>query len=152
MFPINPLKPGTSVDRTRATGKKKSVSGDSLFSGLLGEAEAAADAAPTSAPAEVASVAAMNPMLGLQEVSDEEVQLRQAVKQGRLTLDVLDDLRDALLSGTVPTHMLSQIERLVQQQRTQISDPRLTEVLDEIELRAAVEMAKLHMAKKRREV
>ncbi len=89
-------------------------------------------------------------MLSLQEVSDEEVVPRQAVKRGRLTLDALDDLRNSLLMGTLSPHLLGQMDKLVRDQREATTDPRLNEILDDIELRAAVDLAKLQMARQRR--
>lgn len=51
-----------------------------------------------------ASVAAANlgNLIGLQEVDEREAQRRRAVRRGRLTLDALAHLRDALLMGMLP--------------------------------------------------
>ena len=59
-----------------------------------------------------------------------------------MTLDALDELRMALLTGRLPTNLLHEMEQLVIEQRQQTTDPYLEEILDEIELRAAVELAK----------
>lgn len=143
MIRINPFLPTNATDRTSSTKKKKDVAGGGLFGELLGGAEAAST---SSGVAEAAPAMPLNPMLSLQEVSDEEVNIRQSVKRGQLTLDALDHLRDALLMGSLPSHLLGQMEKLVREQRTQTSDPRLNAILDDIELRAAVEVAKLEMA------
>jgi len=58
-------------------------------------------------------------------------------------LDRLEELRLGLLAGEIPREKLESLERLVQEQRGAVSDPRLSDLLDEIELRARVELAKL---------
>lgn len=140
-----PAAPAAAARRKR-TGSV----GASGFSSLLSdvsESDAVGDSAAANA---LAATSALPGLLGLQEISDEEMARKQAVKHGFSTLDTLEDLRDALLMGSVPAGMLRQIERMVAQQRQQVADPRLLSILDDIELRAAVELAKLEMAGRRR--
>ena len=68
----------------------------------------------------------------------------------RLKEDVLKDLpekleeiRDGLLMGYISRDRLIEISRLVKDNRYQSEDPRLQEILGEIELRVEVELAKL---------
>ncbi len=58
-------------------------------------------------------------------------------------LDRLEEIRVGLLTGSIPRDQLEALDRLVREQRGQVADPRLGEILDEIELRARVELAKL---------
>jgi hypothetical protein len=58
-------------------------------------------------------------------------------------LDRLDEIRLGLLSGAVSKERLVELSRLARARRADVDDPRLVEVLDEIELRAEVELAKL---------
>jgi len=51
--------------------------------------------------------------------------------------------RRALLAGSVPKDRLIQLAQMVRARRDTVSDPRLATILDEIELRAEVELAKL---------
>ena len=60
-------------------------------------------------------------------------------------LDLLDDVRLGLLEGTIPASRLIALADTVRGKRDEVSDPRLAEVLDEIELRAAVEAAKVQL-------
>jgi len=48
-----------------------------------------------------------------------------------------------LLMGTIPMAKLEQLAQLMRAKREQFDDPKLQEILDDIELRAAVELAKL---------
>ncbi len=59
---------------------------------------------------------------------------------------MLDELRDGLLGGAVPRVTLSRIAQAVGQRQDHFADPKLQGVLDEIELRACVELAKLEQA------
>jgi hypothetical protein len=58
-------------------------------------------------------------------------------------LDRLEDIRHGLLMGAIPRDRLQELAAAVRRQREAIDDPRLVEILDEIELRARVELAKL---------
>lgn len=109
--------------------------------------------APTSGEAPVASTGAartLSPVDGLfalQEVADDAgSRRRRAVQRGSAILDRLDDLRLGLLSGRMSASQISDLTRLVAIERAQIDDPRLQAVLDEIDLRAQVELAKLAVA------
>ncbi len=57
-------------------------------------------------------------------------------------LDRLDELRHGLLMGTLTRRDIEKLAQLVRLRREQVNDPRLTEILDQIELRAEVELAK----------
>ena len=58
-------------------------------------------------------------------------------------LDGLEEVRNALLDGALPRQRLDELVRLVRMRRERVLDPRLADVLDEIELRCRVELAKL---------
>lgn len=88
-------------------------------------------------------VESLSGLLAIQEVSDEPGRRRRALARGEFLLARLDDLRLALLAGTFPRHRLSELLATVRAGREEVGDPRLREILDEIELRAAVEVAKL---------
>ena len=115
----------------------KAVSGTERgFSDLL--AHEAAPAAP-AAPA-----AGVGGLLALQELGDATAERRRAaMARGFDLLDRLDELRVGLLTGTLDRGMLTSIAQRVRTARSAVDDPGLAAVLDEIELRTAVELAKL---------
>jgi len=90
-----------------------------------------------------ASAFAVNPLFALQEVDDALTGRRKARQRAEDILDVLEELRIGLLTGTFPQSKLQDLVRLVQARRESVDDPRLQAVLDEIDLRAQVELAKL---------
>ena len=82
-------------------------------------------------------------MLAVQEVASEAGQRQQAVSRGEDLLDRLDEIRLALLTGRMPAARLHELARMVDTKRRQTSDEELNAVLDEIDLRVRVELAKL---------
>jgi hypothetical protein len=61
-------------------------------------------------------------------------------------LDVLDEIKVGLLEGGLGKTDLDRLRRAIRDERDSTEDPSLEAVLDEIELRAAVEVAKLEQA------
>ncbi len=136
---INPLRKPGDVDKKRKAGGVT----DSTFASMLDAAE------ESEAPAKAAPVMAASPlgtMLALQEVSDEDVRRQNMMKQGKMSLDALEGLRDALLTGNLTAKHVERLQAVVDKQRELIDDPRLNAILDDIELRAAVELAKIQRA------
>jgi hypothetical protein len=80
-------------------------------------------------------------LLALQIVEDPLHQRRRSAQRGRTMLDLMDSLKLALLSGRVPRETLLRISRTLQR-RESSGDVILEGIIAEIELRAAVELAK----------
>lgn len=94
-------------------------------------------------------IGSIDALLALQEVGDSTSGRsggRQREQHGQDLLDRLDELRLALLDGRVTTGLLRRIHDALALRPPPGSDPRLEALLDEIELRAAVETAKLERA------
>ena len=134
----NPLKGYSGIKKKSGT----SATGAS-FADLLSDAESAAG---TSAMSATTASAQVSGMLGLQEVSDEEYQRKKQVKQAHTLINSLEALRHSLLMGQVPIEVLRTLESRLKQQRILTIDPALHEIMDDIELRAAVELAKWEMS------
>jgi len=113
----------------------------------LGGAGAAADAAPMARAAGPTGVASLDVLLALQEVGGPLERRRKAVRRAGRILDVLDEVKLALLDGGLPPAALERLLAAIREERGGTDDPRLEGLLDEIETRAAVEMAKLEMAR-----
>ncbi len=84
-------------------------------------------------------------MLAVQEASDstEERSRGLARQYGNHILDGLEDIQHGLLEGAVPKEKMADLARTVRAKRRHIDEPRPKEIIDEIELRAEVEIAKL---------
>jgi hypothetical protein len=81
--------------------------------------------------------------MALQAVGGPLERRRRAVRRADKILDVLDEVKISLLEGEVPASALTNLVKAVQQTRDSTDDPGLESVLNEIETRAAVEIAKL---------
>jgi hypothetical protein len=85
--------------------------------------------------------------MAMQEVGGPLERRRRAVGRASQILDALDDLKLDLLEGRLGPDSLATLTRSVREQRAMTDDPRLESVLDEIETRAAVELAKLEVVR-----
>ena len=108
--------------------------------------DAANETRAASAASGAASLSSVDALIALQEVPNPTAGRAKAVRRGRDMLDVLEDLRDGMLTGSVPRGTLQRLLNLVNVEREEFVDPVLGGVLDEIELRARVELAKLNFA------
>jgi len=138
---------GANPLRSNATRRKAGGGGgDGSFAGFLGGGEAAEETRQSAAPARAAATDAL---LALQEVpAADERRARHARARERADaiLDSLEALRRDILLGEVPADRLKSVAERVRAVREQVDDPRLDSVLDEIDLRAQVELAKRGIA------
>lgn len=132
---------GTQRIGSRApAGRKKAAGGTgTCFSDSL-NLQGAENAAPMKG---ASPVAAVDGILALQEVPDAADGRSKGIAHGRDLLDALEDIRRGLLIGAIPIPRLKRIAGMVRQRREMGCDPQLSAILDDIELRAAVELAKL---------
>jgi hypothetical protein len=80
-------------------------------------------------------------LLALQAVQDPALGKRRQLRRGRTLLDTLDDLKADLLLGEVDEVKLDRLMVVIGEARER-SEPALDALLDDIELRARVELAK----------
>ncbi|MBB3903355.1 hypothetical protein GGR33_002864 [Methylobacterium brachythecii] len=98
----------------------------------------------TSATTQTGMLAGLDAILTLQGNEDApQERRRRSVKRGHDLLDGLDRLKAAILGGRVATHELQTIAGRLADRAESSGDPRLDGLVAEIELRAAVELAKL---------
>jgi len=88
------------------------------------------------------SIGGIDALLALQEVDDPLTGRRKAMARGHDLLDGMEALKADLLAGRVSPDRLHRIMALLQA-RSDSGDAALEGVIDEIELRARVELAKL---------
>jgi hypothetical protein len=100
-------------------------------------------ASETAPLAEQSRVSTLDALLALQEVPDATARKSAGVRRGFDLLDRLDEIRMGLLMGSIPSDRLGNLLRLVRARRDGVMDPKLSAILDDIELRAMVELAKL---------
>jgi|SRR5579864_225373 len=106
-------------------------------------ADGAGDTAAATRVGGMLGVSSIDALLALQEVGGALERRKKAVRRAGVILDVLDELKIGVLEGAVPAHTLGRLIEAVRQERARTGDAGLEGVLDEIETRAAVELAKL---------
>ncbi|GAB4525623.1 MAG: flagellar assembly protein FliX [Roseibium sp.] len=128
-------KPITGV-QGKSAKKKAAAAGEQFAPDLGGEV------VQSSQTAGGAAIQGMDALLALQEVDERAERRSRAARHGHSLLDTLESVRADLLSGLVSEDRLELLERQIAK-RPQSGDPRIDSVLEEIELRVKVELAKL---------
>jgi hypothetical protein len=128
-----------------ASGSKKTgkAGGDGSFEDFIAHApKGSGAAAPTQ------TIARVDALLSVQgaESPSERAARRKMVVRGEDILKELDRLRHAILTGGLTLGQVIDIADVVASHRERITDPRLTQILDEIDLRAQIELAKVKKA------
>ena len=130
-------------DVGRSSSKKVKSDGGG-FSQIL-NAESAEETVSTGATVGMSGVSGL---YALQEVDDAATRASKAKLRAEDLLDCLDELKLALIGGRLSEGQLRRLNDAANTQREQVDDPALAAVLDEVDLRAQVEIAKLSQAKK----
>ncbi len=127
----------TSAAAPRRSRKGAKATGENVFRVAMSNPPSEAMAAPA-----VTTASAISPLLALQEVGDPLDKTKRALHRGHQLLDQLDRIRHALLLGSIGRQDLDRLSQAIGEERLQTADPNLASVLDEIDLRAKVEIAK----------
>lgn len=130
----------TGQTTAAATARKRGVQrAGGSFDGLL-EEEA------TSGPAAAHSALPLSPvsgLLALQETRDAAAGRSKGLARAEDMLERLEEIRRGLILGAIPASQLQSLAATLRDRRSIACDERLNGLLDEVELRAAVELAKL---------
>ena len=108
--------------------------------------QAAPEPGPAASVSATRGVMGVGALLALQDVGGPLERKRRAVRRAGRILDVLDEVKLSLLEGGLSRTDLDRLRRAIRDERDSTEDPVLEAVLDDIELRAAVETAKLEQA------
>lgn len=136
--------PGSTNATSARKAERKSTSGEgAAFASAVDAAATASTPARTSAAGPASAVDAL---LALQEAPDSTAGRSRGLARAADMLDLLEEVRRGLLLGTIPRATLGQLASLARQSRQPDLDPALAAILDDIELRAEVELAKLDRA------
>ncbi|HCX15234.1 MAG TPA: flagellar assembly protein FliX [Rhodospirillaceae bacterium] len=141
-------KSGSPVQKTKPSSKagKSKKTGD--FAAELDRVSGSDGTQSATGPESVNTVAGVGGILAAQSVSDDEglgdyKERQRRARRGAEILDRLEEIRRGLLIGAVPKERLGELARMVREKRERGADPVISRLLDEIELRAEVELAKL---------
>tara|TARA_B100000686_G_scaffold347835_1_gene437431 strand:- start:955 stop:1395 length:441 start_codon:yes stop_codon:yes gene_type:complete len=138
------------TDKTQKKDKPKKT-GDSSFESMVSDTGGTQGSSGAGGAAKMSPAASLEALLALQGADDATTGggKQRAKERADEMLDKLDEVRLGLLSGGISRAALSDLTRLLSEKREQFDDPRLTEIVEEIDLRAQVEIAKLEAASAR---
>ena len=134
------------VDQTR----RNSLAGVKRSSGSRGAASSDFDSLLISeqkidAVAASNRISSVDAVVALQEITGDNTDERGAKNRANLILDKLEDIRMGLLMGQIPKSNLDELSRILIVARENSIDANLLEIIEDIELRAKIELAKLEM-------
>lgn len=135
-------KPASELKKTEKA--RKTSGGSSVFGAML-ESESEAPEAARS----LSGVMGVGSLLAAQSAEDptERKARKKMVERAGSVLNALDDVRGGLLAGTLSMSEMQKVKASLTANREKITDSKLLGVLDEVELRAQVELAKMEMAR-----
>ena len=131
----------TSTSQTKKT--RKVVASDApAFATHLEKTKKTSEG--VSSVGEIGGVAAVGSILAAQEVGDDdgEKARQQMQKYGADVLDRLDEIQRDLLVGAIPKDRLTNLAQTLRAKKSSVDDPALLQIINDIELRAEVELAK----------
>lgn len=124
-----------------SSSKVKKSGGSSNFSSYLTSGVSEQNQSIGGTP----TISVANAIFSTQMVgSEEEKEIRKhLVKRSETLIDKLEEIRDGLLAGYISKDKMIEISRFVKERRLNTEDDRLKSIIEEIELRVEVELAKL---------
>ncbi len=123
-------------------------------SGQVSSADGSFEDFITSGPKELApaagtrSIARVDSLLSIQgaESPTERAARKRMRERGEDVLKELDKIRLGLLTGSLTLGQVIDVADVISSHREKVNDPGLTAILDEIDLRAQIEIAKVRKA------
>lgn len=133
----------TNQNRAASVSKKrnaKSVGSSGGFQPVADEDVSEVNVAAPLSPMQ--PIAGVDSILALQEVEQRQGQ-KNAIERSRQMLTLLEEIRIGLLSGHIPENKVHDLSNLAKEERQAFEDKGLNNILDEVNLRAQVELAKM---------
>lgn len=117
------------------TGARRAGSGDFSVAGQAGARQSAAAGS-------LRPISTVDALLALQGVEDLTQRKKRMVAKGRNALDALDSLKVGLLDGSLDSSTIARLKVAAEGLTEETGDSHLDELMREIDLRLAVELAK----------
>ncbi|MBO6673983.1 MAG: flagellar assembly protein FliX [Rhizobiales bacterium] len=128
--------------KSSASVGKSRKSGEAARGFVVPSQGSSATSSAASSSAGIAGVQSLDAILALQSVDNAEDRERRAVRHGHDLLDQLEALRADLLAGQISPQRVGALLSLIRAKQA-AEDPKLAALIDDIALRARVELAKL---------
>ncbi len=134
-----------SVGSTQSTKKKKSATENGGFDMLMNKSE---ESTPPSQEVGISPISSLGSLLAAQEVGNIfTTEEKQQIEHGKTLLDILEQLRIDMLTSKIS---VNNVQKIIQQIKSKNNDSekndKLIAIINEIETRAEVELAKIELA------
>jgi|TARA_R110002126_G_scaffold13118_1_gene56086 hypothetical protein len=143
-----PTRPTTGKGKVGDKSKDKGGQSFEISSG--DETSASDNAAPINTTQQIAYVDTLLAVQGAEDPAQKASKGRMRQRAMGL-IDELEKIRNALTLGNITVGHLLNIADVVASHRERIDDPQMTSILDEIDLRAQIEIAKMRYSLDRQE-
>ncbi len=120
---------------------KKGGANKSGFNEILSSEESTAALPPSG----TSPLTAVSSLLSLQEMPTSSEGKSKGLARVEEMLGHLELIRHGLLAGQIPQRRLKDVVAIVSREKDLSNDPALDEILNDVELRVKVELAKLEM-------
>lgn len=131
-----------------SVGAARGSRGGGAASGARFTLDTGGTMAKLEAHAPISILGGLEALIAIQSEDNTRERRRRSAKRGQSMLDVLDELKLALLTGHLPPDMQARLSATLREAGAS-GDPQLDGIIDAIELRAEVELAKLRQALRR---
>lgn len=151
--PIDPSRRTATSRRKAATaGSDRTLFASHLTDGIAADASVSGqsgDFTALGAATAAGPASALDALLGAQEINggcDPAIR-RATARYASDLLDQLEQVRRDVLDGRVPADRLTELARALREDKQRSHDPELDDIVEAVELRAEVELAKLRYAR-----
>ena len=130
-----------STSKVKKSGKRSVFKGESFASKLDGLGATVKNAIPAE---DISALSGIGSILAAQELSEDQNygSNKQMIRFATDILDRLDEVQRDILSGNLSKDRLIKLAQQLRSKKRDVSDPTLLQIIKDIELRAAVELAK----------
>ena len=135
--------PGKTENTKKASKTQKT--GDGSFGIMLSGSEETEETPSTGTAHSITKVEALLVAQISDDPAEQAAKERMVLRADRL-LDELDNIRLSMLTGSISVGHMIDLADVVASHKEGISDPELSAILDEIDLRAQIEIAKMRVS------
>ena len=130
-----------STSKVKKSGKKSVFNGESFASKLDGLGTTVKNDIPAE---DISALSGIGSILAAQELSEDQNHgsNKQMIRFATDILDRLDEVQRDILLGNLSKDRLIKLAQQLRSKKRDVSDPALLQIIKDIELRAAVELAK----------
>lgn len=139
--------PKSTSEIKKSEKTRKSSGSGGVFSAML-EDEGASSAPQLRGASPMAGIGNLLAVQGADDPAESK-RRKKMMERAHKVLDALGQVHKGLVQGNLSPADMNDVSRAVREGRESVDDPRLTEILNEVDLRAQVELAKMELAREK---